>query len=80
VRARAFLTDGERCVLPASGPMLGGLNACDRAFAPLFPSGFHGPRDRPQPSVRDRARGALQRLTLTQTPRPAWRRPLRRTG
>lgn len=40
VRARAFLTDGERCVLPAFGAYAGGLNACDRAFAPLFPRGF----------------------------------------
>ena len=40
VRARAFLTDGERCVLPAFGAYAGGLNACDPAFAPLFPAGF----------------------------------------
>jgi uncharacterized protein len=40
VRARAFLTDGERCVLPAFGAYAGGLNACDAAFAPLFPNGF----------------------------------------
>lgn len=40
VRARAFLSDGERCVLPAFGAYAGGLNACDRAFAPLFPHGF----------------------------------------
>lgn len=40
VRARAFLTDGERCVLPAFGSYAGGLNACDRAFSPLFPKGF----------------------------------------
>lgn len=40
VRARAFLSDGERCVLPAFGAYAGGLNACDRAFAPLFPRGF----------------------------------------
>jgi DNA ligase-associated metallophosphoesterase len=40
VRARAFLTDGERCVLPAFGAYAGGLNACDAAFGPLFPDGF----------------------------------------
>ena len=40
VRARAFLTDGDRCVLPAFGAYAGGLNACDPAFAPLFPRGF----------------------------------------
>lgn len=41
VRARAFLTDGLRCVLPAFGAYAGGLNACDRAFGPLFPNGFN---------------------------------------
>ena len=40
VRARAFLTDGDRCVLPAFGAYAGGLNACDPVFAPLFPRGF----------------------------------------
>jgi DNA ligase-associated metallophosphoesterase len=40
VRCRAFLTDGERLVMPAFGAYAGGLNACDAAFAPLFPSGF----------------------------------------
>ena len=40
VRARAFLTDGARCVLPAFGAYAGGLNACDPAFVPLFPAGF----------------------------------------
>lgn len=40
VRARAFLSDGERCVLPAFGAYAGGLNACDAAFAPVFPRGF----------------------------------------
>lgn len=40
VRARAFLTDGERCILPAFGSYAGGLNACDAAFRGLFPRGF----------------------------------------
>ncbi|MGA0597134.1 ligase-associated DNA damage response endonuclease PdeM [Enterovirga sp. CN4-39] len=40
VRSKAFLTNGERCVLPAFGAYAGGLNACDQAFAPLFPGGF----------------------------------------
>lgn len=40
VRSRAFLSDGERCVLPAFGAYAGGLNACDGAFSPLFPAGF----------------------------------------
>ncbi|NNM70925.1 ligase-associated DNA damage response endonuclease PdeM [Enterovirga aerilata] len=40
VRAKAFLSDGDRCVLPAFGAYAGGLNACDEVFGPLFPSGF----------------------------------------
>jgi DNA ligase-associated metallophosphoesterase len=40
VRRRAFLTDGMRCVMPALGAYAGGLNACDAAFKPLFPTGF----------------------------------------
>lgn len=40
VRRRCFLTDGRRCILPAFGAYAGGLNVCDAAFKPLFPSGF----------------------------------------
>lgn len=40
VRCRAFVTDGERCVMPAFGAYAGGLNVCDPVFAPLFPNGF----------------------------------------
>ena len=40
VRRRCFVTDGGRCVMPAFGAYAGGLNACDAAFKPLFPSGF----------------------------------------
>ena len=40
VRSKAFLSNGERCVLPAFGSYAGGLNACDPAFTPLFPAGF----------------------------------------
>jgi uncharacterized protein len=36
VRRRAFLTDGERLVLPAFGAYAGGLNVRDPAFALLF--------------------------------------------
>jgi DNA ligase-associated metallophosphoesterase len=36
VRRRAFLTDGERLILPAFGAYAGGLNACDVAYAGLF--------------------------------------------
>ena len=39
-RRRCFLTDGTRCIMPALGAYAGGLNACDAAFKPLFPSGF----------------------------------------
>ena len=36
VRRRAFLTDGERLVLPAFGAYAGGLNVLDPAFHGLF--------------------------------------------
>ena len=36
VRRRAFLTDGERLILPAFGAYAGGLNARDPAFDGLF--------------------------------------------
>ena len=36
VRARCFLTDGSRLILPAFGAYTGGLNCTDPAFAPLF--------------------------------------------
>jgi hypothetical protein len=40
VRRRCFVTDGERCLLPALGAYAGGLNACDPAVRGLFPRGF----------------------------------------
>nr|WP_244645126.1 ligase-associated DNA damage response endonuclease PdeM [Salinarimonas ramus] len=40
VRARCFAHDGARLVMPAFGAYAGGLNVCDAAFAPLFPTGF----------------------------------------
>jgi len=40
VRARCFATDGARLVMPAFGAYAGGLNVCDRAFAPLFAGPF----------------------------------------
>lgn len=40
VRRRCFVTDGERCILPALGAYAGGLNACDVAVRALFPKGF----------------------------------------
>jgi DNA ligase-associated metallophosphoesterase len=36
IRRRAFLTDGERLILPAFGAYAGGLNALDPAFMSLF--------------------------------------------
>lgn len=36
VRRRAFLTDGQRLVLPAFGALTGGLNVLDPAFSGLF--------------------------------------------
>jgi len=40
VRRRCFVTDGSRCVMPAFGAYAGGLNVCDAAFKPLFPTSF----------------------------------------
>ncbi len=40
VRAKCFATDGQRLVMPSFGPLTGGLNVCDDAFAPLFPQGL----------------------------------------
>jgi len=37
VRRRAFVTDGERLVMPSFGVLTGGLNVLDRAFLALFP-------------------------------------------
>lgn len=36
VRARCFLSDGSRLILPAFGAYTGGLNVRDRAYAPCF--------------------------------------------
>lgn len=38
VRARCFLSDGTRLILPAFGAYTGGLNVRDRAYAPCFDS------------------------------------------
>jgi uncharacterized protein len=40
VRARCFVSDGQRLVMPAYGALTGGLNVLDRAFAPIFSGGF----------------------------------------
>ncbi len=40
LRRRCFVSDGERCVLPAFGAYTGGLDVFDAAFAPLFPRSF----------------------------------------
>jgi len=39
VRARCFVSDGERMVMPAYGALTGGLNILDAAFMALFPRG-----------------------------------------
>ncbi|MFT3725059.1 MAG: ligase-associated DNA damage response endonuclease PdeM [Hyphomonadaceae bacterium] len=39
VRARCFVTDGERLVMPSYGALTGGLNLLDQTFTPLFPNG-----------------------------------------
>lgn len=40
IRRRAFVTCGNRLVLPAFGAYAGGLNVCEPALASLFPRGF----------------------------------------
>jgi len=57
VRRRCFATDGVRLVMPAFGAYAGGLNVCDAAFAPLFPSGCTAlmlGRERVMPAGYDR--------------------------
>ncbi len=39
VRARCFVSDGERLVMPSYGALTGGLNILDPAFSVLFPNG-----------------------------------------
>jgi metallophosphoesterase superfamily enzyme len=36
LRRRCFLSNGQRCVMPAFGAFTGGLNVRDEAFLPLF--------------------------------------------
>jgi metallophosphoesterase superfamily enzyme len=36
IRRRCFVSDGQRCIMPAFGAYAGGLNWCDPVFAPLF--------------------------------------------
>jgi DNA ligase-associated metallophosphoesterase len=60
VRRRCFATDGARVVMPAFGAYAGGLNVCDEAFAPLFPTGCHAlmlGRSRVFPAAPDRLVG-----------------------
>jgi len=40
-RRRAFISDGNRIVLPAFGALTGGLDVLDPAFQPVFPGPFH---------------------------------------
>jgi uncharacterized protein len=39
VSRRCFLMGGEKLILPAFGALTGGLDVCDRAYAPLFVDG-----------------------------------------
>jgi len=40
LRRRCFVSDGQRCVLPAFGSFAGGLDVFDPVFIPLFRNGF----------------------------------------
>jgi uncharacterized protein len=40
VRARCFVSDGERMVMPSYGALTGGLNVLETAFSRLFPDGM----------------------------------------
>lgn len=44
VRRRSFLSDGERCVMPAFGAFAGGLNVRDAVFAAMFGAHAGTPR------------------------------------
>ena len=37
IRRKCFISDSNRCILPAFGAFTGGLNILDNAFEPLFP-------------------------------------------
>lgn len=57
LRRRCFVSDGERCVLPAFGAYTGGLDVFDAAFALLFPQSFQAfliGRDRVYPFSHSR--------------------------
>lgn len=60
VRARCFVTDGLRLIVPAFGAYTGGLDVMDAAFRPLFPGAFHAwmlLRDRVHPVRSSRLAG-----------------------
>lgn len=60
VRARCFVTDGLRLVVPAFGAFTGGLDVTDDAFRPYFPRAFHAwmlLRDRVHPVRSTRLAG-----------------------
>lgn len=60
VRARCFVTDGLRLIVPAFGAYTGGLDVMDAAFRPLFPGSFHAwmlLRDRVHPVRSSRLAG-----------------------
>ncbi len=57
LKRRCFVSDGQRCVLPAFGAYTGGLDVFDAAVARLFPDGFRAyllGRDRVYPFAHSR--------------------------
>lgn len=40
VRRKCFVSNGQRCIMPALGAYTGGLDISDEAYAPLFPGAF----------------------------------------
>lgn len=57
LRRRCFVSNGQRCVLPAFGSFTGGLDVFDPAFAPYFRASFNAfllGRDRVYPFAHGR--------------------------
>ncbi|MEM9837975.1 MAG: ligase-associated DNA damage response endonuclease PdeM [Pseudomonadota bacterium] len=69
VRRSAFVTDGERLVMPAFGAFTGGLNVLDDAFLPVFPGGFQA-----YLCGQSRVYAVTGASLRSDAPPPAWRR------
>jgi DNA ligase-associated metallophosphoesterase len=67
VRRPAFVTDGERMVMPAFGAFTGGLNVLDKAFAPVFPASFQA-----HLCGKSRVYAVPTRSLRPDTPPPSW--------